>query len=56
MKKILSTIILLAMTFPVFAQEIEKTEFTGYVGETTVQHQGSYTPDFKYDGRAKDCF
>lgn len=50
MKKFLCAIILLAMTFPVFSQEIEKTEFTGYIGETTVQHQGSYTPDFRFDG------
>ena len=50
MKKIITALVLLALTAPVFAQDVEKTEFTAYIGETTVNNQGSYTPDFKYDG------
>ena len=50
MKKILCTLALLAIVVPVFAQEVEKTEYTAYIGETTVNNQSSYTPDFKFDG------
>ena len=50
MKKILCTLALLAIVVPVLAQEVEKTEYTAYIGETTVNKQSSYTPDFKFDG------
>ena len=49
MKKLISSLFLLAVSAALFAQ-VEKKEFTGYVGETTVEHQGSYTPSFKVDG------
>ncbi|MBO7488396.1 MAG: alkaline phosphatase [Bacteroidales bacterium] len=51
MKKILCAIAMLAIMAPVFAQTVEKTEFTGYVGETTVSKQSTYTPDFRVDGK-----
>ena len=50
MKKILCTLILLAFIAPVFAQT-EKTEYTAYIGETTVSNQSAYTPDFRIDGK-----
>ena len=49
MKKILCTLALLAVVATSFAQTVEKTEYTAYIGETTVNHQGSYTPDFRFD-------
>ncbi|MBR5735718.1 MAG: alkaline phosphatase [Bacteroidales bacterium] len=51
MKKILCALFLLAFTVPSFAQEVEKTEFTAYYGETTVNNQSSYIPDFRIDGK-----
>ena len=49
MKKLISAILLLAVSVTLFAQ-VEKKEYTAFVGETTVPHQGSYTPSFKVDG------
>lgn len=49
MKKLLCTLALLAVVATSFAQTVEKTEYTAYIGETTVNHQGSYTPDFRFD-------
>jgi len=51
MKKILSTILLLAVSATLLAQSTEKKEYTAYIGETTVPHQSSYTPNFRVDGR-----
>lgn len=50
MKKILCTIALLAFAATIFAQTVEKTEYTAYIGETTVSNQSTYTPDFRIDG------
>ncbi|MBP5301787.1 MAG: alkaline phosphatase [Bacteroidales bacterium] len=49
MKKILCALALLAAVAPVFAQT-EKTEYTAYIGETTVSNQSYYIPSFKVDG------
>ena len=49
MKKLISSLILLAVSASLFAQ-VEKREFPAFVGETVVPHQGSYTPSFKVDG------
>lgn len=49
MKKLISSLLLLAVSVAVLAQ-VEKKEYTAFIGETTVEHQGSYTPSFKVDG------
>ena len=50
MKKFLCLLVLMAFTAPGFAQEVEKTEYTAYIGETSVSNQSTYTPSFRIDG------
>ena len=50
MKRILCALVLLAIAVPFYAQDVEKTEFTAYIGETSVSNQSTYTPSFRIDG------